>query len=456
MATENNFALPQAGVRATNVRWAIMGWLTLVQMLTYLDRLNLSIAGKYIQDEFFFSTQTMGWIFSAFLLGYAVCQIPGGWLGDRFGARNMLTAAILWWSAFTALTAIAPQLQQSLHVAQWLGVAGSLMIVRFLVGVGEAASAPNANKIVSRWMGASHRATGTSFTLLGIGLSGAMTPALIAWMMQRWGWRSSFGICGALGIMVAVAFYWFVTDRPEQNPRVNAAELALIHAGETSEAAGSRVSMEKRKAPWGKMLSSPSVWALLIGYFCQGYPIYIFHTWFFIYLVRVRGLSISQGGLWGATPYLSIALLAPLGGRFSDYAVRRFGKRRGRQYGVWIGMLASAALLWFGSSAANRWTAIALLAASSGFNLFAAASFWAACIDLTQEFTASLSGLMNTFGNLGGWLSPILTAYIATRFGWQRALGFAAVITLVSAICWIFVDASKEIEKPQLRVFPFE
>ncbi len=431
-----------------------MGWLTLVQMLTYLDRLNLSIAGKYIQDEFWFSDQKMGWIFSAFLLGYALCQIPGGWAGDRFGPRRLLTAAILWWSAFTALTAIAPQLQHSLHVAKWLGVAGSLMIVRFLVGVGEAASAPNANKIVSHWMGASHRATGTSFTLLGIGLSGAMTPALIAWMMQHWGWRSSFGICGALGILVAVAFYWFVTDRPEQNPRVNAAELALIGAGKPREITESRMAQGKRSVPWAKMLASPSVWALLIGYFCQGYPIYIFHTWFFIYIVRERGLSISQGGIWGATPYLAIVLLAPLGGRFSDYAAQRFGKRRGRQYGVWIGMLASAALLWFGSGATNRWTAIALLAASCGFNMFAAASFWAACIDLTQEYTASLSGLMNTFGNLGGWLSPILTAYIATHFSWHRALGFAAVVTLGSAVCWLFVDTTKTLDKPQIHHSP--
>ncbi len=450
MAQNNNFAQSLTGARPTQVRWTIMGWLTAVQMLTYLDRLNLSIAGKYIQDEFGFSTQMMGWIFSAFLLGYALCQIPGGWTGDRFGPRNMLTAAILWWSAFTALTALAPQFRLSIHVAPWFGVAGSLMMVRFLVGVGEAASAPNANKIVSHWMGSSHRATGTSFTLLGIGLSGAMTPALIAWMMQRWGWRSSFGICGAAGILVAAAFYWFVTDKPEHNPRVNSAELELIHAGRSSDATGPRGSSAKRSAPWGEMLSSPSVWALLIGYFCQGYPIYIFHTWFFIYLVRVRGLSISQGGVWGATPYLAIVLLAPLGGRFSDYAARRFGKRRGRQYGVWIGMLASAALLWFGSAAANRWTAITLLAASCGFNMFAAAGFWAACIDMTQEFTASLSGLMNTFGNLGGWLSPILTAYIATRFGWQRALGFAAVITVVSAVCWLFVDPAKNLEKPPI------
>src|SRR5579863_2407190 len=189
----------------TRIRWIIMSWLTLVLMLTYLDRLNLSIAGKFIQDEFSFSTQTMGWVFSAFILGYSIFQIPGGWAADRFGARNLLTTAIVWWSAFTALTALAP----NLILARWLGVAGSLMTVRFLVGVGEASSSPNANKIVGNWMGSAHRAMGSSFTLMGIGLSGAMTPSLIAWIMQRWGWRASFTICGAIGISFAIVFHIF-------------------------------------------------------------------------------------------------------------------------------------------------------------------------------------------------------------------------------------------------------
>lgn len=428
-------------MRATRVRWMIMGWLTLVLMLTYLDRLNLSIAGKFIQDEFSISTQTMGWVFSSFLLGYALFQIPGGWAGDRFGARNLLTFAIVWWSGFTALTALAP----NLILARWFGVVGSLMITRFLVGVGEASSAPNANKIVGYWMGSADRAVGTSFTLVGVGLSGALTPSLIAWIMQRWGWRASFVICGAAGLAVALAWHLYVTDRPEENRRVNAAELALIRE---SQAGDARTVSGLRNAPWGRMLASPSVWGLLIGYFCQGYPIYIFHTWFFIYLVRVRGLSISQGGLWGATPYLAIAALAPLGGKFSDVAARAMGKRRGRQLSVWIGMLASAGFLWIGSGATNRWLAIALLAAGGCFNMFAAASFWAACIDMTQEFTASLSGLMNTFGNLGGWVSPILTAYMATHFGWERALHFAALVTVASAVCWIFVDTSRGFDAP--------
>jgi len=440
MTSTNRELSAQSALRPTRVRWVIMGWLTLILMLTYLDRLNLSIAGKYIQDEFSISTQTMGWIFSAFLLGYSIFQIPGGWAGDRFGARNLLTMAIVWWSAFTALTALAPHL----IFVSWFGVIGSLIIVRFLVGVGESASAPNANKIVGNWMGSAHRATGTSFTLLGIGLSGALTPVLIAWIMQRWGWRSSFVICGLLGLVVAVAFHLYVTDKPAENSRVNAAELELIRASQPPNASAER---ERREAPWGKILSRPSVWFLLIGYFCQGYPIYIFHTWFFIYLVRVKGLSISQGGIWGATPYLAIALLAPLGGRFSDAAVQKFGKRSGRRLAVWVGMLASAGFLWMGSGATNRWLAIALLAAGGGFNMFAAASFWAACIDMTQEFTASLSSLMNTFGNLGGWVSPILTAYIAIHFGWNRALYFAALVTVVSAVCWIFVDASQSFDR---------
>jgi ACS family glucarate transporter-like MFS transporter len=428
----------------TRIRWVIMTWLTLVLMLTYLDRLNLGIAGPFIQHEFSFSTQTMGWVFSAFILGYSVFQIPGGWAADRFGARNLLTTAIIWWSAFTALTAFAP----NLIFVRWVGIAGSLIIVRFLVGVGESSSAPSANKIVAYWMGSAHRATGTSFTLLGIGLSGAFTPFLISWIMQRWGWRMSFIICGLAGIVVALAFRLYVTDRPEQNPRVNAAELVLIRSTQSTQAdlSATRASSKPRPAPWDKMLASPSVWALLIGYFCQGYPIYIFHTWFFTYLLRVRGLTISQGGIWGATPYLAIALLAPLGGKFSDAAVLRLGKRKGRRLAVWVGMLASAGFLWFGSGATNKWLAITLLAAGGGFNMFAAASFWAACIDMTQEFTASLSGLMNTFGNLGGWVSPILTAYIATHFGWNIALNFAAIITVACAASWIFIDASQSFD----------
>lgn len=423
----------------TRVRLQVAAFVTLVTFLTYLDRLNLSIAGKSIQDELHLSTETMGWVLSAFLLGYALLQIPGGWLGDRFGARTVLAGAVLLWSVFTVLTAFAPQLP----IARWLGAVWALMIVRFLVGVGEAASSPNANKIIAAWMGSNHRGFGTSFSILGIGLGGAMTPPLIAWIMQRWGWRTSFVAAGIAGLAVAVAWYWFVTDTPEEHPKVNRAELELIR---------SRRSHNKERAetpvPWGRILRSRSVWGLALGYLCQGFPIYFFHTWFFIYLVNIRGMSVTKGSFWGSFPYVAIALLAPLGGVFSDGVSNRLGKRAGRRTAITVGMGASAVLLFAGSHTAANLPALLMLGFGAGFNMFAATSFWATAIDLSEAHTASVSGLMNTFGNLGGWLSPIVTAYLATRHGWNAALYCAAAVSACSIAFFSLVDADGSVDAP--------
>jgi ACS family glucarate transporter-like MFS transporter len=325
------------------------------------------------------------------------------------------------------------------------------MVVRFFVGVGEAANSPNSNKIVSSWMGRQHRGFGSSFTILGIGLGGAMTPPIIAWVMQRWGWRSSFYLSGLLGLFVALLWQWYVTDRPEEHAAVNESELKIIRAGRTERPAG---TVFVRSGIWPKMLSNRSVWGLLIGYFCQGYPIYFYHTWFFIYLVRERHLTISHAGIGGAMPYIGIAALAPVGGWFSDMAVRRWGRRQGRRTAVWLGMFTSGILLWSGSHVSSKAGAILMLALGAGFNMFAASTFWAACIDLTEEFTGSLSGLMNTFGNLGGWLSPILTAYIAIHFGWTRAIDCAAAVTIMSGLSWFLIRADRSLDEiPQDQPF---
>jgi ACS family glucarate transporter-like MFS transporter len=420
-----------------------LGILALITALTYLDRLNLGIAGNYIQDEFAFNTQTMGWLLSAFVLGYALFQVPGGWAGDRYGPRGVLTFAILWWSVFTAATALVPRLP----LREWVGLAWSFAVIRFLIGVGEAAAFPNSNKIVAYWIGAGNRGIGNSLFLVGIGVGGTLTPVLISGMMQRWGWRSSFYVCATLGVAVAALWRFYATNRPEEHSGVNAAELALIRSRPQDEPGASQDAIIQRpRAPWGRMLSSLSVWSLIVSYACIAYPAYIFYTWFFIYLVRVRGLTVTQGGFGGSAPFLAITLLAPSGGWFSDRAVARFGKRRGRQSAVWLGAVCSAGLLWAGGHTANNTLAILLLAGAAGFNLFASITWWATCIDLTRNFSGSLSGLMNMCGNLGGWLSPILTAYIATHFSWTRALDFAAVVTLLSAVLWIWVNAGQSLE----------
>jgi ACS family glucarate transporter-like MFS transporter len=424
-------------LRATSVRWEMMALVTVTTVLTYLDRLNIGIAGHFIQDEFALSLKTMGWILSSFLLGYSLSQIPGGYLADRFGPRKVLIAAISWWSVLTAATAIAPRLP----IARWFGVAYSIALIRFFIGIGEAPSSPSYTKVVANWMGHTHRGLGSSFNLFGIGLGGALTPVLITFIMRQWGWRTAFYSCGLLGIGIALVWYFFACDRPEQHPRVNQAEVELIGRGRSYNTHTS----VKIHVPWSHIFTNRSVIALVLGYFCQGFPIYFFHTWLFIYLVKVRGFTLTEGGFYGATPYLAIAVMSPLGGIFSDFAVRRLDKPWGQRIAVWLGMFTSAALMWAGAHAPNKVTAILLLAAAAGCNMFASVTFWAACIDLGQQFSGSVAGLMNTCGNFGGWLSPIVTAYVAAKFGWTFALSLAAVVTVGSGLCWLGVDTNNSV-----------
>jgi len=430
-------------LRPTNIRWRIMALVTVINMLPALGKISLGVTGKYIQEEFRFSDSTMGWMLSAFVVGYALFQFPAGWAGDRYGPRKVLTLSILWYSLFLAAMAVVP----SLPLARWIGLAWSFAMIRFLVGAGEAFTSPNSAKIVGSWMSSGKLGFGISFYNLGIGAGGALTPVFIAATMQAWGWRTSFWLAGLIAFLFALAWWFYVTDRPENHSAVNSAELELLHPRSSSAAGRPTRNLAAGPPPWHAMFSSRSVWCLILSYMCRAYAMYFFDTWFFIYLNRARGLTILKSGFWGASPYLAILLLSPVGGWASDIAVRKFGNRRGRQTAVWIGMACSASLLAVGCRISNNTLAILLVAAGAGFNMFANISFWATCIDLTPSYAASLSGLMNMCGALSGGLAPILTGYIASSFGWAWALDLIAILSLVSAGLWFFVHADENLER---------
>jgi ACS family glucarate transporter-like MFS transporter len=432
-----------SGVRPTGVRWRIMALIALVNMLPSLGKINLGVAAPYLQTEFHFSATTMGWILGVFVFSYAIFQLPAGVAGDRYGSARVLTVAILWYSLFLAAMALVPRLP----VHGWVGLAGAFAMVQVLVGAGEGFTPPNSAKVVGSWMSTGKIGLGISFTSLGIGGGGALTPMFIAWTMQRWGWRTSFWLSGMIGVLVAVAVGFYVTDRPEKHPGVNVAELSLIHPRAESEHRVQAANPGVGRPPWGKILSSVSVWSLLLSYSCRAYTLYFFNTSFFTYLVRARGLTIMRGGVWGAAPFLAILLLSPVGGLVSDAAVRRLGKRRGRQTAVWIGMACSAILVLVGCNSSNNVAAILLVAAGAGFNMFANVTWWAACIDLTPNYAASLSGLMNMFGGLAGGFAPVLTAYISSAFGWPAALDFIAFLSLLAGSLWFFVKADENLEE---------
>src|SRR5205809_7515595 len=183
----------------TRIRYKILALLTLISIITYVDRVNISVAARQMMPALGLTQMRVGYVFSAFVLGYALFQIPGGWLGDRWGARLVLVGAVVWWSVFTALTAVAG----TLPTAAWLGILGSLILIRFLIGVGEAAALPNFNRAVANWFPLRERGLGMGVSIGGIGIGSAITPPLVAWMMVNLGWQSTFYAAGLAGVLFA-------------------------------------------------------------------------------------------------------------------------------------------------------------------------------------------------------------------------------------------------------------
>lgn len=424
----------------TRARWFIVALIFCMGVLMFIDRVNISIAAKYIMPEYGLTDVQMGWIFSAFVLGYALVQVPGGWLGDRFGPRIVLAGAIFWWSAFTAVTALAGDL----FLVSLVGIVGSFAIVRVLIGIGEAAGPPNYNRLVANWVAPGERGLAMGISAGGSAFGAALTPPLIVWIMVNFGWREAFYLAGAMGILLALLIYWLTTDRPADHRWVNAAELQHINQGRESTVEPLHIS---GPIPWRVLLlSRTDLWFLTAAYFVLGYILYIYFSWFYLYLVNVRGFSVLSGGWYSTAPFLAGAITSPIGGWLSDTLSRRYGKRVGR-CGLGVGsLLITSCFIWAGASATDPYLAIILLALGSAALFLSAGAFWATTMDLASAYAGTVSGFMNMGGNLGGAISPTLTPYIAQQYGWETALFIAAGLAILGAVFWLGVHPERAIE----------
>jgi ACS family glucarate transporter-like MFS transporter len=416
--------------RRSRVRWQILGLLFLISVVTYIDRVNISVAGKELMPVFGLSAVQMGAVFSSFVLGYALFQIPGGWLGDQWGARRVLTLAVLWWSLFTVLTAEADRL----FLSALLGILGSLILIRFLIGVGEAAALPNFNRTVANWLAPSERGLGMGISIGGIGLGSALTPPLVAWLMIQYGWKTSFYVTGCIGMVVAAAWYLFSRDNPHEHPWVDQRELAWI-----TRSSGGSQPLPSSNHPMAGLLKIRSVWFLTLSYTMLGYIAYIYLSWFFLYLVNVRHFTVLQGSFWASGPFIAMALFCPLGGWLSDALTQKYGRRKGRAGVGSAGMLLTGLLIFAGAMARDPYTAIVLLSLGAGILYSTVGAYWASTIDLSHRHSGALSGLMNMGANLGGTLSPTLTPMIGEAWGWPVALSVAAAAAFLGSLLWLGV-----------------
>jgi MFS transporter, ACS family, glucarate transporter len=431
---------PRMPVRPTSTRWRIVALLTLISIITYLDRVNISVAARQMMPALGLTQIQMGYVFSAFVLGYALCQIPGGWLGDRWGPRVILTVAIIWWSFFTACTAVAATLPS----ATMFGILGSLILMRFLIGVGEAAALPNFNRTVANWLPSRERGLGMGISIGGIGIGASITQPLIAWIMVNYGWQMTFYVSALLGLLVALAWGWYATNRPEEHPGVNKAELIYIN-GEHKQYGED--SVEQANVPWRAFVHTSSIWWLVLSYTALGYVAYVYMTWFYLYLVNVRGFDVLRGAFYAMGPFLAIAVFCPLGGFITDRLAHSLGVNRGRSYTGAAGMLCSGLCVFTGAQAQEPNVAIVLLSLGAGFLYFTVGAFWSSTIDIARRHAGTLSGIMNTGANLGGTLSPTLTPWLAEQFGWNFAVGFAAAVAAIGGMLWLLIRPGDGLKK---------
>lgn len=414
--------------RPTRVRHAIL-WLTVAAyMITYMDRVVIASSVPSLREEFGFSMVTVGWILSAFRWGYALFQLPGGWLGDRFGPRRALAGIVVWWSAFTCATAFS-----------WNFT--SMAVIRFLFGAGEAGAFPIATRSLSRWMLPSERGFAQGITHAGSRLGAAMTPPIVVWIMVAYGWRATFLLFGALGILWAAIWFWYYRDSPEQHASVNAAELELIHAS----MGGPRAAITKT-VPWKKILSSPTLWYLSMMYFCYGYCVSVYLDWFPTYLNSYRNFNLKQMGYYASLPLLAGTAGDLMGGVWSDWWLKRTGNLKMARRGVAVSgfLLAAAGILPAALTTDSIYCVWFSCIAVFGLELTVGVS-WALPLDIGGDYAGSAAAVMNTCGNIGGAISPALLAYLVNGYGWNVPFLVAAGLCVAAAVLFLKIDASRQI-----------
>ena len=423
----------------SRVRWFLVFGLFILSAVAYLDRVNISIAGSSIAAEYHLSNVQLGWIFSAFLVGYALFQTPGGWLADRLGPRRVLTAGVLWWGIFTALTAVV---STKIAFAVLLFAA-----VRFLLGAGEAIIYPASNQFVSRWIPSAERGIANGLIFAGVGVGAGATPILITHVMVRYGWRWSFWMSAVIGLIAGTVWYFVARDTPEEHPHVSIPELTHIQAGRTAKSAlDSRI-------PWNTIFRSKEVLALTLSYFSFGYVAWIFFSWFFIYLAKVRGLDLKVSAFYTTLPFLAMAACSPVGGVISDKLTKLYGKRAGRCGIAVFGLLLTSVFLTFGSQVQSARLASVVLAGGAGALYLSQSSFWSVTADIAGGSSGSVSGFMNMGNQFGGALTASLTPAIASRFGWTTSFCVAAGLAVLGAAAWLLVDPERALA-PAAKLSP--
>ncbi|MDA0992505.1 MAG: MFS transporter [Proteobacteria bacterium] len=421
------------------LRWIVLAVIIFASFIAYTLRTNFNVVSAMMISDLGMNEVQLGKVFAAFAAGYAIFQFPGGIFGDKVGPRYAITAIAIAWTLLTVVTAIIPG-TDTWSVAS---IVIALVITRFLVGAAHAPFFPvTIGGTIERWFPVRQWGLPNGLSSTGLTLGAAATAPLVVWLMESYGWRSALLITAPAGLLAALAYYWLVTDDPADHARITAAELEFIH----SDRPAADIPLEK--GSWKLALKNRNILLIAISYFCMNYVFYLFFSWFFFYLVDVRGFSASDAGMFTAAQWILGAVGATLGGFGCDMLVRRLGIRRGTRYQTMIALVLSGAFLYAGAMSDSVIVTVIMLCCSFGFTQVTEAPMWVATMGVAGRHSQVATGVLNTGGNIPGVVGGLMVPAIAGWFGWPAAIASGSVFALVGAFLWVFIRADEPMVDP--------
>ncbi len=401
----------------------VLGLLSLLSVITYLDRVCISVAGPRIQDALHLSPSQWGWVAGIFTLSYAAFEVPSGALADRIGPRRVLTRIVLWWSVFTSLTGVV------------LGYY-PLLLVRFLFGMGEAGAYPGISVVIARWFPVQERARAFGLILMAAQLGGAFAPLLVVPIQIHYGWRASFYLFGIVGVFWSLIWYRWFRDSPAKQPGVTAQEI------EETRGLGTQTH---QRLPWSVALRSRNFWTTISVALCYFYTFYFFQSWFHTYLVKARGYS-EKDLLLSSLPFFLAACANLTGGLASHYLVRRIGLKWGRcsvgVLGLGVAGLSVTAVIF----AHGQFAALALLSLTYAGITFQQPVMFAVCLDIGGAYAGATVGAMNTAAQVGSFVSSLAYGYLVGHYGsYNVPFVPMAALLFLGAWLWLRIDPTQHL-----------
>jgi MFS family permease len=416
---------------ATRARFVVIALMVTLAIITYVDRVGISVALPLMAKDLGLSTIERAWVLSAFGWAYAVFEIPGGWLGDKIGPRKVLMRIVIWWSIFTAATG-------------WALGATSLIVTRTLFGAGEAGAFPNMTRVFTTWLPVKERERAQATLWLATRVSAAFAPLLVVQIIDLIGWRRTFEVFGVIGVVWAIVFFRWFRDNPAEHPSVNRAELAQLPSL-------SQTAVSHSGVPWGVIFSSRAVWLLSIQYMCLAYGWWFYVNWLPSYLQQARGTSMKMGAILSGLPLL----LGGVGCLVSAWIVpkltRRFGSvSTARRIIAVTGFVGASTSIVIFTGISDPVKAMFVLGMAGFFNDFVMPAAWASTMDIGGRYSGTVSGAMNTLGSVAGASSLLVVGYLLTwtSNNWTLTFYISAGIYLIGAICWLFLDSHTPLEQP--------